>query len=373
MVQIRGRRTVLGPAAFALGLVAISVVLIAPAAVAGPPPCQTKNVRTGVEYKGASSLTTAIADAASGDTISIWGTCYGNFIVGKDLTLRGKGKNATLDGNKLGRVLRINSGTTSIRDLTITNGQTTSLGGGIYARPGTTAVLVNVLVTGNAAGANNFGGGIEADENSRVTLIDSTVSGNTAGGSGGIDMFFSKVSLINSSVTANEATGATSDGCLFDGVIRSCAGGIWNYHGRLALTNSTVSGNTADYRGGGMRNDATLESGTPTDGITILSGTTKISSNTAGNQGGGIWANTNAGVFAADGTTTYKDPISGATLSACGLRAGRPPSRGLGRERVTNRRDRSIGALGTSRAHGGRALADPFRRRPCPRPRVNAS
>jgi hypothetical protein len=316
MVQIRGRRTVLGPAAITLGLVAISVVLIAPAAVAGPPPCQTKNVRTGVEYKGASSLTTAITQADSGDTISIWGTCYGNFIVGKDLTLRGKGKNATLDGNELGRVLRINSGTTTIRDLTITNGQTTSLGGGIYARPGTTAVLVNVLVTGNAAGANNFGGGIEADENSSVTLIDSTVSGNTAGGSGGIDMFFSKVSLINSSVTGNQATGATTDGCLFDGVFYSCAGGIWNYHGRLALTNSTVSGNTAAYRGGGMRNDATLESGTPTDGITILSGTTTITSNTAGNQGGGIWANTNAGVFGADGTATYKDPISDATLPA---------------------------------------------------------
>ena len=316
MVQIRGRRTVLGPAAFALGLVAISVVLIAPAAVAGPPPCQTKNVRTGVEYKGASSLTTAIADAASGDTISIWGTCYGNFIVGKDLTLRGKGKNATLDGNKLGRVLRINSGTTNIRNLTITNGQTTSLGGGIYARPGTTAVLVNVLVTRNAAGANNFGGGIEADENSSVTLIDSTVTGNTAGGSGGIDMFFSKVSLNNSVVTGNEATGATTDGCLFGGVFYSCAGGIWNYHGRLALTNSTVSENTAAYRGGGMRNDATLSGGVPTDGITILSGTTGISSNTAGNQGGGIWANTNAGVFAADGTATYKDPITNTTPPA---------------------------------------------------------
>ena len=63
------------------------------------------------------------------------------------------------------------------------------MGGGIFVRPSTAAVLVNVLVTGNAAGAKSFGGGIEADENSTLTLISSTVSGNTAGGSGGIDIW----------------------------------------------------------------------------------------------------------------------------------------------------------------------------------------
>jgi len=134
-----------------------------------------------------SALATAIAAATSADTINVYGTCYGNF--GKDLTLQRRGKRATLDGNKTGRVLRINAGTTTLPDLTITNGETTSLGGGIFVRPSTAAVLVNVLVTGNAAGAKSFGGGIEADENSTLTLISSTVSGNTAGGSGGIDIW----------------------------------------------------------------------------------------------------------------------------------------------------------------------------------------
>jgi len=179
-----------------------------------------------VEYKGASALSSAITEAASGDTISIWGTCYGNFTVDKDLTLRGQAKNATLDGNKQGRVLRINAGTTNIRNLTITNGQTSSLGGGIYVA--TAAVLVNVVVTGNSAGPTQFGGGIEADGSS-LTLIDSTVSGNTAGGSGGIDMFRAKATLINSTVTGNRATRApstVSDGCNFAGLYYSCAGGI---------------------------------------------------------------------------------------------------------------------------------------------------
>lgn len=314
-MRILRKRSAFGLAAFTAGLAAATAGLVASAAVAGPAPCQTKNVRTGIEYKGASALTNAITAAASGDTINIWGTCYGNFRVNQDLTLRGQGKNATLDGNRQGRVLRIGGGTVTVRDLTITNGQTTSLGGGIYV--GTAAVLTNVRVAGNSAGTNNFGGGIEADFHSSLTLVDSTVSGNTAGGSGGIDMFMAKASLTNSTVSGNHATGATTDGCAFGGTFYSCAGGIWNYHGTLALTNSIVSANTAAYRGGGMRNDATLDgAGNPTDGITILSGSTKISSNTAGDQGGGIWANVAKGIFAADGTATYPDPITAATLPA---------------------------------------------------------
>jgi hypothetical protein len=251
------------------------------------------------------------------------------------------GKNATLDGGQAGRVLRIGGGTTKIRDLTITNGKTASLGGGIYVA--SAAVLVGVKVTANEAGANNFGGGIEADAGSHVTLVNSRVSGNTAGGSGGIDMFSSFVSLTNSTVSGNHATGATTDGCAFDGGVFSCAGGIWNYHGRLALVNSTLTGNDAAYRGGAMRNDATFSGGVAQDGITVLSGSSKISSNTAGNQGGGIWAsgsvqtspgpppvfapfNPEGSVQAADGTASYTDPITGSTLPAwTGSIAGNSP------------------------------------------------
>jgi hypothetical protein len=314
-----------GIAASALAAVALAAALVAPAAVAAPP-CHTKNVGTDTEYKGPSSLADAIADASAGDTVRVWGTCHGNFVIAKDLTLQGKGGTPTLDGDQAGRVLRISSGTTTLRDLKITNGKTSSLGGGIYV--GTAAVLDHVLVTGNAAGLNSFGGGIEADFHSRLTLVDSDVSGNTAGSSGGIDMFMATASITDSTVSGNEATGATTDGCLFD-VIRTCAGGIWNYHGTLALTDSNVTGNSAGYRGGGMRNDATFAGGVPTDGVTILAGSAAITSNTAGDQGGGIWASgrvanstpppatlpfdPNGSVQAADGTTA-EDPISGDTL-----------------------------------------------------------
>lgn len=299
------------------------LVLFAPTAAGGPPPCQTKNERTGVEYKGASPLVTAIGAAQSGDTISVWGTCVGNFALAMDLTLQGRGRNATLDGNQTGRVLDISAGTATIRDLTITNGLTSGSGGGIFVA--SAAVLKNVLIIGNTAGATQFGGGIEADLGSSLTLIDSTVSGNSAGSSGGIDMFRATASLTNSNVTGNHATrtpGTEPDGCGFAGVVYSCAGGIWNYQGKLALVDSNVSGNTAAFRGGGVVSYVRFfADGTPRSGLTILSGTTSISSNTAGDSGGGIFVNnpistSGFGVHAADGTATYKDPINGATLPA---------------------------------------------------------
>jgi hypothetical protein len=315
--------TLLPMLAVAVGL----LVTLVPAAVGGPPSCAVSNARNHKAYSG---LQDAVTAAKAGDTLEIKGTCVGNTTVDRDITLSGVTNKAfpgmpTLDGNAQGRVLTINGGTTTILDLTITNGQTSGPGGGLYVA--TAAILNNVVVTANTAGALQFGGGIEADLGSSLTLTNSTVSGNTAGSSGGIDMFRAKASLTSSTVTGNHATRAPSGedgGCAFGdpAVLYACAGGIWNYQGSLALVNSTVTGNTAAYRGGGVATYVRLfPDGTPRSGLTVLSGTTSISSNTAGDRGGGIFhtnpvAAPSFGVRAADGTSTYKDPISGATLPA---------------------------------------------------------
>lgn len=318
----RGKQAVLGLTSFALGVAAISVALFAPAAAGSPPTCAITN-----DHTSYGSLQQAVDAAGPGDTLEVKGTCVGNTLIDQDVTLKGVSNRAfgtpTLDGGAQGRVLTINSGTTTIRNLKITNGQTPGLGGGIYVA--TAAVLVNVLVTGNTAGAMQFGGGIEADLGSSLTLVNSTVSNNSAGSSGGIDMFRAKASLTNSTVTGNHATrapGPDPDGCGFGSpaVVYACAGGIWNYQGSLALVNSTVSGNTAAYRGGGVATYVRLfPDGTPRSGLTTLSGSTSISANTAGDSGGGIFlvnpvADLTFGVRAADGTATCRDPISGATL-----------------------------------------------------------
>jgi hypothetical protein len=331
-MNLQGDRK-LGLVVLGVAVVPLLVALMAPAASAAPPPCHTKNVRTGVPYKGASALATAITAAAPGDTIRVWGTCFGNFALGKDLTLQGKGKPATLDGNRSGRVLNITAGTTAtIRDLTITNGRTDGDGGAILIDAGASAALVDTTVRDSTAGSGSFGGGIEANGN--LLLIRSEVTGNSAGSSGGIDMNGpATVSLINSSVTENTAThvpGSPGDGCGFadeTGALRfACGGGIWNFNGTLSLTNSTVNANTAAYRGGGLRTSSTIQDGLVVSGITLLAGSTTIDGNTAGDKGGGIFVRlspvstpqeTASLTFrVADGSPSYTDPLTGSTLPA---------------------------------------------------------
>jgi hypothetical protein len=272
--------TIIAALALAVGMLVVS----SPTAVGGPPSCAVSNTRT---HKGYSSLQGAVNAAKAGDTLEVKGTCVGNSSVDRNITLRGVTNKAfpgapTLDGNEQGTVLTITAGTTTIRNLAITNGKTPDFGGGIAARPG-----------------------------SSLTLINSTVSGNSAGSSGGIDSDTGTVTLIGSTVSNNTAAGATN--CQDAG---SCAGGIWNFGGTLTLIDSTVSGNTATRRGGGIVNQ------TPTGGpaaVLTLSGATSITdnhamSNPAVNLGGGIWIRGGATVSA---TGDWTGSISDNTPDQC--------------------------------------------------------
>jgi hypothetical protein len=317
----------------ALGLAAGMLVVLAPTAIGAQPSCAVSNTRN---HKGFSSLQDAVTAAKAGDTLEVKGTCVGNTTLDRDVTLSGIRNKAfpgtpTLDGNQAGRVLDISAGTATIRNLVITNGLTDGPGGGIWIEPGAAAEVFDSVVSDNTAGAATFGGGIDVDGVS-LLLVRSAVTGNSAGGSGGIDMDFSTVSLVSSSVTGNAATHApstTPDGCLFSGTVYACSGGIWNFHGVLSLTNSTVSSNTSAYAAGGLRTDSTVSSGLVTDGITYLAGSTTFASNAAANggQGGGIWARARiAGTTTAvdpspafrvaGGSMSYTDPLTGATLPA---------------------------------------------------------
>jgi hypothetical protein len=305
--------SILGPLALAAGVVAI----LAPAAVGGPAPCQTKNVRTGIEYKGATPLATAISEANAGDTINVYGTCVGNFEVGQNLTLRGQGKKATLDGGGAGTVLHITDGTTTVNGLKITNGAADvsspenggdcCVGGGIaVSGPTAGASVLNSLVTGNSASL--FGGGIDVDDGT-LALVNSTVSANTAvAGSGGIDTDFGTITLTASTVSGNTVTNGS-------------AGGIWNFGGTVTLNNSQISGNSASNpsatlaRGGGIRNQSALDStGTVvvSQATLTLSGTTTITGNQA-EQGGGISNRPLSTVLASNWTGS----ISGNTPDQC--------------------------------------------------------
>jgi hypothetical protein len=328
-MEFHNTRRRLGIAAVSAGLLTAAVT--APAASAASAPCQVRNADTGAQYGGATAVGKAIAAAATGDTVEISGTCAANVTVTQDITLVGEGKRATLDGKAKGRVLEVAGGTATLRELVVRGGKTDAAGGGIRVAAGNAATLIGVEVSGNSAGQDSFGGGIQAGPGAQLLLVGSSVEGNTAGSSGGIDSDGAVVSLNNSKVSDNRATHApspTGDGCGFGTplTIFACAGGIWNFLGTLTLVDSTVTHNTAGFRGGGLRTDAAVDSaGVLTAGATILGGTTTIDTNSAGDQGGGIWARVRqSGVpvdpsiafLVSDGSGSITDPLTGSPVPA---------------------------------------------------------
>ena len=331
-MKLHSTRRRLGVAAMSAGLVAAAIT--APAASGAAAPCQVSNAATGAQYGGATAVAKAIATAGAGDTLQVSGTCAANVTVTEDVTLLGKGKRATLDGKSKGRVLEIAGATATLRDLVVRGGKTDTSGGGILVTADSAATLIGVEVSANTAGENSFGGGIHAGPRAHLLLVASSVEGNTAGSSGGIDSDGAIVSLHNSKVSDNHATHApspTGDGCAFGTppTIYACAGGVWNFLGTLVLIDSTVSHNTAGYRGGGLRADAFVDdtTGTLLNGTTILGGTTTIDSNSAGDQGGGIWARVrqfesrqpvdpSVAFLVSDGSGSITDPLTGAPVPA---------------------------------------------------------
>jgi hypothetical protein len=140
--------------------------------------------------------------------------------------------NLLISGFNFTRVFFVNTGANlTLNGITVTNGRTPSIGGGIYNDGGTLS-LTNSTVSGNTA---DNGGGIY-NQGGTTTLTNSTVSGNTATTGGGIYNDGGTLSLTNSTVSGNTA---------------SAVGGIYNF-GTLNLTSVTVAFNSATSVGEGV-------------------------------------------------------------------------------------------------------------------------
>ncbi|NQV19184.1 MAG: T9SS type A sorting domain-containing protein [Armatimonadetes bacterium] len=135
-------------------------------------------------------------------------------------------------------VFSISSGTVTISDMTIRNGNSGSSGNGIanYA----TLTLTNCTISGNSS--TNWGAGIY--NNGSLTMNSCTVSGNTSstGNAGGINNNGGTITMDNCTVSENTAE--------YNG------GGIYNDDGTITMENCTISGNDCeDYGyGGGIYN-----------------------------------------------------------------------------------------------------------------------
>lgn len=184
-------------------------------------------------------------------------------LVTEDLTINGPGIFAiTVSGNHASRVSVVNTGVTAvISGLTLTDGQISGNGGGIFNLGNLT--LNNVAVSGCVSGLG--GGGIF--NNGTMTITNSTLSDNHANdnnaGGGGI-LSNGPLAITSSTLSGNSA---------------ARGGGIYTNNGgaSLSITNSTLSGNSAINTGGGIE-----DFGTANISFTTLSG------NSAGVNGGGI-------------------------------------------------------------------------------------
>lgn len=190
------------------------------------------------------------------------------------LTIDGSGNDPTPNSNNFdgSPVFEIYSyygpADVEIQGLTITGGDTYA-GGGIVSYYGH-LTLVESKVTGNSA---YYGGGVYSSPGGSLTLDRSTISNNRAQyQGGGIQSIYSPLTITASTISGNTSTSGAG---LY---IRT-----GNYY-YAEIVGSTISGNSASYRGGGIYN-------LPYSNLTIRH--TTITSNSATNNGGGIMASGN--------------------------------------------------------------------------------
>lgn len=243
----------------------------------------------------------------------------GELTITDSLTINGLGSQLLkIDGQNQGfRVFNLNPGqtrsiTVAISGLTITGGNPTGEGAGIYSNA-TNLTLTDSIITGNTVNGgqtDDFDGGGVYSKKGNLTVQNCIISGNTCLGDtpdgGGIYSIDGSLTVINSTITGNKV-----DGLRFDS-----GGGIYSARGSVTIVNSTISNNStiADSQyesadGGGIfiregnlnvissTVSGNVASGAKTDGGGIYSRDSRvsvvnstISNNLASVRGGGIFS-----------------------------------------------------------------------------------
>ena len=222
---------------------------------------------------GDTSLRAAIEEAnalAGADNISIGAGTFmlsgGEITISSDVTITGTGVNQTfIDADSLSRIFHITSGTVTISDLAILNGNASGMLGGAILNDGA-LVLNNVSLVDNDA---KEGGAIASSASSSLTVNGGSMTGNTAENGGAIwikdtvaGLTLTDVSLSGNSATTlggaifSETGPMQIDGSSISGNTAHEGGGIYSKGDVATLTNVTISGNSATTLGGGINNNA---------------------------------------------------------------------------------------------------------------------
>jgi hypothetical protein len=200
------------------------------------------------------TITYALTQANSGDTIEVSGTIDDNPTVNIAVTITQMpgGSPAVINGGSNGSVFVIANKQgieVTLDGLVVQNGASSD-GGGIAIDGNPTLTVTDSVISGNTASGGGQGGGIYNNGNSTLNVVDSTVSGNTdsSGGQGGGIYNDGTLTVTNATVSANTAEGGGQ------------GAGVYS-DGTATVTDSTVSGNTAP---GGGQGAGIYNSGTAT-------------------------------------------------------------------------------------------------------------
>jgi hypothetical protein len=276
------------------------LVPLVPALVVALGPSPAAHAATVFVNCASQSLQAKIDAVPPGTVILVKGTCAGDFVAPKNLTLKGN-PTAILDGAGAGTTLTV-TGTRVIhlRSLIVKGGLAEN-GGGISMEDGGVLTLDNVTVRNNVAhgDTNGFsvGGGIYAN--------DATIA------------------IRDSEVVANRAAGTK------DSVAAGHGGGLYLQEGTLTVADSVFQGNVAradaalgvtDVAGGAafLYNVSVVIDASRFQGNRAIS----VSDNSGTSQGGAIFHQTSpAGEFSITGSTFAGNVVKATVTGAHGATA----------------------------------------------------
>ena len=218
------------------------------------------------------------------------------------ITIDGSGHNIAVDGGNTTQIFGIVNGIVTLSNLTLNHG----IGAVVNNDPGIVTINNSVL-THNT---DSFGGAVETY--GTLTINNSVLSHNSATAQGGAvyDLGYTGGPIYTTTINNNTISGNFGP----DG------GGIAILGGNIIINSSTVSGNTADYYGGGiyMVNPGTLTM----SNSTIANNAVKLTDYpNDGGSGGGIYFVATSGTISnstiSENSAVY--PGSGGGIEAFGL------------------------------------------------------
>jgi Ca2+-binding RTX toxin-like protein len=219
-------------------------------------------------------------DALRGKTLELQ---QGELRISSDVFI--DGNDITIDAHFASRVFNIsNEGSggsdlqVTLAEMTIANGSTAGVGGGIYAQGDLALIGCSVINNRAENGLASSGGGIYGES---VHLNRTTISGNYTYSIGGIGLgggiAASALTAVNSTIVGNQAVSGSDQ-------LRGYGGGVGIIgDGTASIVASTITGNYAGFQGGGISGgmvslansivvgNAALVFGAEIDGATIES------------------------------------------------------------------------------------------------------